>query len=613
MNMLSQNFNRRTRWWRTLSAAGAVLLCATAVFAAELDPAVDQLQEKVPDIPLPPRVIESGPPYIDLWRRALQEGDDDVKRQTCDLLINANEQGMAGLDVLLPAVADQLDDDDASQLLKHSAALTLMAFDYRQAADAIDQLNATDHAFIVLATDEALARWGTEPAEQRWLQRLQAADTQTSVRRSAARCLGIVRSEEAVEPLLKVLRSPGSVLVMRIVAAESLGAIRNRGMLADARKLAERGAASQLMAADLVRRDGSPPAVQLLQGLARSDHGVVRAKALTALHEQGEAVREAAAAVAADNVNHRDPIVRFAALRILDAHGSAEAIRAIATRLSDEHPQVRQEARAYLRAHAEASAQHRTLVAQLISDLLKNGSTAWQGVEQAGLLAGELDVEPLMATLMTLGSGHARHESRIACVVGVRKLAVEDSGADMLAIADAKMNRLKAAAAALSPADATPADRAAVQHQQREMTQWILALGVIRHAEGLPLYRQGIPKSANENLGDEVRTACIWAIGRSLQDNEDKRIAGQLASRMKDINSMEPESDAVRRQSAVALGQMKAQSQLKTLDQFYSQRGEGEAIRAACRWAIIQITGKALPPLTPVSRRPRDLFLIPQD
>ncbi len=107
------------------------------------------------------------------------------------------------------------------------------------------------------------------------------------------------------------------------------------------------------------------------------------------------------------------------------------------------------------------------------------------------------------------------------------------------------------------------------------------------YPEAETLMRTFIPKNS---IGYNARTAAVWAIGKLKEGTLDEPLAGVLAKRLSDVGGDNPESDSVRRMSAIAIGRMKAESQLSTLRQFV-----GEAPKfpgQACAWSLERITGE---------------------
>src|SRR5699024_7729230 len=89
-----------------------------------------------------------------------------------------------------------------------------------------------------------------------------------------------------------------------------------------------------------------------------------------------------------------------------------------------------------------------------------------------------------------------------------------------------------------------------------ETTQLLQAFGLAGYQPADGLCRKYIPKSAPFTI--PARAAAIWTLGKLHEGKLDKKLAGQLTSRLLDNNMMNPEAPPVKRFSAIALGRMKA-------------------------------------------------------
>jgi hypothetical protein len=102
----------------------------------------------------------------------------------------------------------------------------------------------------------------------------------------------------------------------------------------------------------------------------------------------------------------------------------------------------------------------------------------------------------------------------------------------------------------------------------------------------------------------------VWAIGKLNEGKVDEELAKLLAARLADVMSMLPETEPVRRMSAIGIGRMKAESQLSLLRQFVI---EVPGISGqACAWSLERMTGEVHEFSLEYARTTADWFLTPR-
>ena len=154
------------------------------------------------------------------------------------------------------------------------------------------------------------------------------------------------------------------------------------------------------------------------------------------------------------------------------------------------------------------------------------------------------------------------------------------------------------------------------------------ALALFKYKPAVPVLKVYVPKTMQ--YGEISRSAAIWALGQifedaaasastaiessptskvsellGLQDKHDGEVAEELAGlfmgRVREIMGMPPESPLVRRTSALAIGRMRATSQLGGLKEMIGEQVESEPVEIAMRSAVLRMTGEDLkiaPPAT---------------
>ena len=581
---------------------------APEAFADVVDPAIDLPQYTSPSPDMPATHVAGSERMVALWLAALAGESVDDRRMACEAFLEAHQRGMPDLEPCIEPLRAIVRDTAQPLSLRQTAARTLIGMDIQAAAADIALLNAGGDLVSILLTDAALAQWNHTASAATWRDRLGNADTQTAVRRSAAAALGTIRDNQAATSLLAVATDSSEPTALRFAAAHAAGRLANADVQTVASEFADGSLLERLLAARLLAERTDEAAVALLLRLAADDEPTIAAAVLESL--------EPHAANAAADLAHRraldpDPRVRLVCGRILHRLADAKAVATLAKQLADTNTRVRRAARVHLRSLAGQPALRDAVAAATVA-VLAQPDANWQAIEQASLLAGSLDLDDQASRLVDVARDHERHETRLAALYALRLLAVPETADAVLALAELRVNaglRQAADLLSMSPQQIAGAQRQAAQ-VQAEAAQALAILGTLQHLPAEALGRKVMAKGSMP-LGDDARTAGIWALGMMHLGSDQPKLVTEMTRRMADVAGLEPESDAVRRQCAIAIGLMKARSGLGALNRHYESSSETTDVRAAARWSIMAITANALPPLPDVARPLTDMFLEP--
>ena len=143
---------------------------------------------------------------------------------------------------------------------------------------------------------------------------------------------------------------------------------------------------------------------------------------------------------------------------------------------------------------------------------------------------------------------------------------------------------------------------------QAQAAQLFMAFGQMNYRPANEVMREYVPK--NFSLGDESRPAAVWALGLIYRGEAPQDLTTQFVRRLQDVVSPErPETDYVRRMSAVSLARMESTDALPAIREFASPYGGNVGL--ACMWAVEQMTGEKPPVIVPGVLSYHDWFLGP--
>ena len=600
------------------------------------------------------KIISTFDPAIKgLWKAALGQPDVDTRRRALNAIGDAHQRGFQDMSDLASVIIPLLEQPQQHPVLLLAAARTLIQLDAKQAASILLQQNASGSKSVVvrgtaiidvdpngkrtrgtggiemvLLTDPALAKWSkaakgesitSKALYAAWTQRLADDAFARPVRLSAIRSLGEVRHKAAVMALNTLIADDTNAdLSMRLAAAKALALIETQDLEPLASSLASSNAKgpgaqmffSKLLAATLLSHHDGDAAVKVLSELAVDRQTAVAGIAATRLLSIAPSKLSL---LAKTLLVSRDPNIRLLVVRALATDASVTTIERISPLLDDHSPQVRQEVRgAFIRfaKTPELQAAVRKAVVTMLRDSKdqENRVNAWRGIEQAAIIAGRVDNEAVAPRLVELLK-HPRNEVRSAAIVALRRLAVAETLPAILTHAESETKRWHVMMKLVTSDTTRPFQVNRVLDYQ--LAHLFQLLGEMKHMPAEPLLRQYIPKDSGFWM--EARGAAVWALGMLHAGKPKADLVNAFASRLSDNNPTNPELMAVRRAAAISLGRMKDSGATArgALKKFLVMEKSSIHIGGACRWALIQIDGKQLPPLEPRHYSESGWFLMP--
>lgn len=563
---------------------------------ADFDPIIDSPMYRLPEVPIAPVIVAFPEGLKELWLRALERPEAEMRYKAADAIAQAHRSGMKGLETTKAPLLAVLDRPDQQPIDRLAIARTLIVLEARESAPRLFRLVQEGNSDLREMIEPALARWDYRPIREIWLQRLgePAAPKRDLV--LAIRGLATVREVSAADRLRELVlaeRTPGPI---RLEAARALAALRGEGLEKDAERLAAdaspRGMVSRLAAASLLRRHSGKDAVSLMQRLTRdSEPAVAAISAARLLEIDPKLIVPAVEHLLASP----DANLRSLAVDALVRRPSAKHIRLLGDRLDDEHLDVRAKARQYLH---QLAGKKDWIDAVLAEGTRMLQTRQWRALEQATILLTQLDHKPSADRFLDLLT-FDRLEVNVTAAWGLRKLDVPETLPRVLKFVDSQVQLLS------SKMDAQP--RVLNEHGLSQLNQ---LLGQRKYRPADAALRRFVPRG---RAGTEARTAAIWALGLIHEGKTIDDLVVALEARLNDTHSVPPEWKQVRSMSAIALARMKAKKSLPSLRSYFAG-GElaRELVDNACAWAIAQITGEPLPSVKPIHRMQRNWFLAPQ-
>ncbi|MEO8494475.1 MAG: hypothetical protein ABI614_05365 [Planctomycetota bacterium] len=509
-----------------------------------------------------------------IWFQALARPEAELQRMAADTIALAHRASMPGLEEAADRLIVLLQQDQLEPSVRRAAANALVTLDAKQAAKPFAASMTTGSLEILKIVEPALARWDYEPARTIWRQRLIDPEVERARLQLAIQCLGIVKDAEASSALLGIVKDVNAEVPVRLSAARASAEVNQIDVIAAANDLASAEAdqpTASLLAATLLAGQVGPEAVSILQRLATVEAVTTSGLALRRLFEIDPTLvySFSTAAIRSTDVN-----IRRVGCEALAHRADAESIRQLGPLLDDVNPGLRRDVSVSMLRLAEQAAL-RDVVIQTTTEIVSRD--AWRGLEQGVIVLATLDHEPTAPRLVELLT-HRRPEVAVSAAWGLRKLAVLDTLPAMFAQAEQQAKLV---------VEETFEPRY-LESIDLQLSQLFQAFGERGYGEAESLMRKFIPKAVL--YYGATRPAAVWAIGKLNEGTVDEALATLLAARLADVLSPLPEVGPVRRMSAVGIGRMKAESQLKTLRQFVVELPG--LTGQACLWSLERMTGE---------------------
>lgn len=509
---------------------------------------------------------------LPLWKQALTHPESELKRQAAEAIARAYEQGHHEVASAGPELLTVLTDQKVHPAARHAAAHALIVINNRTVATALFEASQSGGKDLRLLVEPALAKWKFDAIRPIWRQRLTSPTTQRRELLLAVSGLAEVQDTESV-PLLLALTLPAEKPAdIRLAAARAASQIVDQGLAPQAQQLLARHPASivdRLCAARLVSRDRSDATVAILQKLGTDAEPTVAGESLRSLFAFDPKL---VLPVVEFALQSPDSNIRRIGINTCLAEPAIERLSLLAKHLNDPHPDLRVAARNGLHSLTKEASLNAEVRKQAIEIL---SGDDWRGQEQAAVLLGALDEEGVMPRLLELLEAN-RPEVTIAAAWSLKTLEVAESSAPVLALAQ----RL------------TDDSDKVTKAMDDRLTHLFELLGRLKMIESESLLRRYVPKS---KLGPNSRSAAIWALGLIHEGKNDEALAAQLMERALDTFTTPPEEFPVRRASLLTLGRLQAKTQLPALKNITGDVIDNDAIELAARWAILRISGEALP------------------
>jgi hypothetical protein len=236
-------------------------------------------------------------------------------------------------------------------------------------------------------------------------------------------------------------------------------------------------------------------------------------------------------------------------------------------------------------------------------------ATSWRPQEQGAMLFAQLGHRTEMTHLLELLKSD-RPEVMVASAWALRVLAVPETLPGVLDYIKVRRDQTLSQRVGTPPTDGL----------DRQLSQLIQFVGQAQYKaadEDLRMIvprvvRGGGPPPSFNPIGAETRAATVWALGKIHTGTPDPKLCELIEPRLTGDGSLGPDDVRVRRMAAIALGRMKGDKYLETLEEYSKGTlSTTDPVHYACRWAVCYLKGTKLGDPGKVEAPQRDWFVIP--
>ena len=467
---------------------------------------------------------------------------------------------------VLELLIGQFDNPKNSVLVKRSIVSAACLLDNGANAQSIWQASMQDPGLAPLVENH-LIRWKSPVAAEHWRKVLSdPKSTPGQVQRALDGLANVGQSQDI--PLCNdVLKSEQSTPMTRAAAARTLGMLQSSGLVGLAKDLLNtKDQDKEMLAGFLLANHTQEDALVVLETvLAQGSSPAQR----IAAHAIGRNFPKQGLSRIETWVKHPDDEIRLAALELLKNDPSESNTRLQSSMLSDPDLVVRKTAKAQL---LELCSQgFRPLVDECITENLSG--KAWQGIEQAIVLAVELQDRSRCARFLELIE-HQRAEVNMHAAWGLMELAVDP------AIVSGIVPHAQKLTQGLDAGD---------HYEKQDIIRLSFLLEVFgrnRYEPVADMLKKYIPKR-DFRMGNLSRASAIWALGKTLKEQDDPALRASLSERIKDLSSLMPENYLVGYACILTLGEFGFLDSMPTIDRYTLDSKDG--LNSAGRWAKEQI------------------------
>lgn len=541
-----------------------------------------------PALEIPDPVKHFSPALKSLWLAALERPEADMQRLAAETIARGHEYGVPDLMDAVPRLQTLLLAEKSHPATRFAAARALIVLESRDSGDKLFEASQRYEADLRQLIEPALAKWNFTPAIAAWKDRLGNAEARPRDLILALRGLAQVRELSVISTLVAIVNDETRSSDVRLEAAAAAGQCAPAGLEPDAERLARRKTKRlslySICACRLLARHDSDAARALLTELAGHHESVVAACALNRLLEIDSSLVLPLAEAA---MSHTDPLVRRAGASAYLQHPTTERIVLLSRLLADPHPSVRREV---CEGFYRLSNQSPLVESIRTSAMDMLSQEAWQGQEQAALLVGVLEHQPAADRLVELLES-PRAEVCTSAAWALRKIAVQES---IPAVLDKTRRQT---------------EQVNEPRNDEQVAHLCEALGVLKADDAVPLLMRYVPK--DRRMEERSRCAAIWALGLIKEGKRDTELEDALSSRIQDFSDSKPELDSIKEKCAVALTRMKAVDEALYMKSLVMSKTVPFRLAVVLRWAVKEMTGEDLPPLTPPHLPQGNWFLEP--
>ena len=545
----------------------------------------------------PTLILDSA--FTDLWIEAFNHEETELRQE---LIASMEQVHRAGFDQSMHVeTIHGLINDDNHHTLNIAIASLLVALDDEPSANLLFDMIRPNQIEISQIVEPALAKWNYAPAIELWRKRLKNDYVRRTHLLLAMDGLGVVGDKESSKKLLEMATNPSEKPSIRLSAARSVGAIGGNDIVGRCIVLANsevpNSTLNKLCCVAMLANQDSQDTVSLLQELMCDESGAVAGAAWQRIVEIDS---ENALPFIEQGANNKDPIVRRSVVTTCFEQPNVERVDRLGNMLADRHPDVRVAARAALRRLARGSKQFDAQVRAVGVGAINGTSSQFRGIEQGVILLTELDHKQAAQRVAKLLS-HKNPNVYLTSAWSLRRFNVKGTLESMLQWA----TQMKFET---GPPGRGPEPPQGPEHDQ--IAHLFDAFGEANYGAAKPLVRKFVLRgSAGTNRRkSNSYSAAITAAGKLYGDEPDAQLVSRLVAVLDNVRDGCPNDRAM---AAMAIGRMKATSQLDVLRKYYKGGPPVDGISYAAAWAIRKLTGEPFPPRKSKSPRAVDFNLTP--
>lgn len=534
--------------------------------------------------------------FIATWIRCFQDAEDlEIRIVATEHLSRIARLKQVDLTPITNDLVKTLQSTSSRRLVWGCLAVIRDA-NLKQTADALTDLSASGDDDLRRLIDPLLLQWQHQPAIEVWMSRIQNQTSSTTSRLLACRSLAALKVQKSAQPIAEFVTDPAASFQLRSAAAVAVNQLQPSMARALSVELLKGEKFEKLLAIKLLNQPHEDALNQLVTLCENSNPAVAVAAWDTVEAQDAERLLP----LLEQGIQNSESGIRQCCCRLTARFPTTERIEWAFPMMADQHLSVRNACRKAMTEIGQEDLDLQQPIVDLAAQQLNNPQAPWQALEQACYLLAKFR-RPEFAEIILPLCRHERPEVFVAAAWLFHLMPEPKLKQEFRQLMEERIQLATTGSRANNPI---------FRELDLQIGLLFQTAGYCKFMDELPHMMQQLNKQSG--LGEQARSAGIWAIGALKAGTKDKATTKQLIGRLNDRNHPTfPEFNLARRMAAQAIGRIQSETAITHLESAFEEDGPPTYIPQTARWALQIFGNPSLGPIRPGLKPPGAWKLLP--